>query len=251
MKEQIHTIPVNEAFLSEDECPFCYLERQTEQRVIHFTVGPSASYMEPTVREITNREGFCRHHLKQMYDYGNSLGNALILQSHMDVLLEQLQDQLDSFHATPKRSLFQKHKPQEENPMLTWAKQRRNSCFVCGKLDDNMERYYHTFFVLLKEPEFRSRVENCKGFCMRHFTELMERAPKDLPANQQDWFYPTLLSLMRENLRRVKGDLDWFVSKFDYRNAGADWKNSRDAVSRTMQKLQGLHPADPPFRGEK
>ena len=30
MKEQIHTIPVNDGFDSGDECPFCYLERQAE-----------------------------------------------------------------------------------------------------------------------------------------------------------------------------------------------------------------------------
>ena len=47
---------------------------------------------------------------------------------------------------------------------------------------------------------------------------------------------------------RVKGDLDHFVSMFDYRSAGKDWKNARDAVSRSMQKLQGLHPADPPYK---
>ena len=53
---------------------------------------------------------------------------------------------------------------------------------------------------------------------------------------------------MQQNLQRVKGDLDWFTAKFDYRNAHADWKNSKDAVQRTMQKLQGGYPADPPFR---
>ena len=51
-------------------------------------------------------------------------------------------------------------------------------------------------------------------------------------------------------LIRVKEDLDWFVAKYDYRNAGADWKNSRDALQRTIQKLEGIHPADPPYRME-
>ena len=58
-------------------------------------------------------------------------------------------------------------------------------------------------------------------------------------------FHP---ELMRENLLRVKGELDWCVMKNDYRNAGKEWKNARDAVSRGMQKLQGGHPADPVFR---
>jgi hypothetical protein len=85
---------------------------------------------------------------------------------------------------------------------------------------------------------------------MRHFLRLMEEAKDNLPNDQREWFYPTVFQLMRENMARVKGDLDWFIEKFDYRNASADWKNSRDAVSRTMQKLQGIYPADPPFKSE-
>ena len=57
-----------------------------------------------------------------------------------------------------------------------------------------------------------------------------------------------LLPQMRENLARVQADLDWFVDKFDYRNASAPWKNSQDAVQRAMQKLRGGYPADPDYK---
>ena len=43
MRERIETIPVNEAFDSGDECPFCHLEREVEQRVIRYVLGPGAS----------------------------------------------------------------------------------------------------------------------------------------------------------------------------------------------------------------
>ena len=86
MKEQIHTIPVNDAFLSGDECPFCFLERQVEQRAINYAVGPEASYMESEARGLTDEEGFCRNHLKMLYDFGNSLGNALILQTYFKIV---------------------------------------------------------------------------------------------------------------------------------------------------------------------
>ena len=79
MKEKIYTIPVNDAFLSGDECPFCFMEREEEQHALRYAVGPGASYMEPEVRSITNRTGFCRCHSKMVYDYGNALGAALIL----------------------------------------------------------------------------------------------------------------------------------------------------------------------------
>ena len=91
MKEHIDTIPVNEAFDSGDECPFCYLERMADQRAIRYVLGPGASYMEPDIREITNREGFCGAHYKKMYDFGNALGNALIMQTYLDGLLEELE----------------------------------------------------------------------------------------------------------------------------------------------------------------
>ena len=65
---------------------------------------------------------------------------------------------------------------------------------------------------------------------------------------RKEWFYSTVMELMKQNLNRVKDDLDHFVEMFDYRNAGSDWRNSRDAVERTMQKLKGGYPADKPLR---
>ena len=39
MKESIYTIPLMDAFHSEDECPFCFLERQIEEHSIDFVLG--------------------------------------------------------------------------------------------------------------------------------------------------------------------------------------------------------------------
>ena len=251
MREQIDTIPVNEAFTSGDECPFCYLERQAEQRAIRYTVGPGASFMEPEVRGTTDRLGFCGNHMKKLYDYGNALGNALILQTYYVGMMRELDGQLDNLELPAKKPLFSLKKKESSgtvNALLEWAKRKTSSCYLCDKLTYNMDRYYTTFFYLIKDEEFRNKAEQCKGFCLRHFAQLLEKAEKDLPNAQLEWFYTTIPSLMRENLARVQGDLGWFVDKFDYRNASADWKNSRDAVPRSMQKLQGLHPSDPPYK---
>ena len=103
MKEQLDTIPVNEAFETDCECPFCALERTVEQKAIRYTLGPSASYMEPDVRAATDSAGFCRVHYKKMYDYGNSLGNALIMQTYMVGLQKELEVQTAAFEAPAKR----------------------------------------------------------------------------------------------------------------------------------------------------
>lgn len=251
MKEQLYTIPVNEAFESEDECPFCYLERQAEERAIRYVAGPGASYMEPDVRGETDKVGFCPGHMKKLYDYGNALGSALMLQTCYAGLLEEFSAEAERFERPVRKGLFPKKKQPAGEPYWQRLEQKVNSCYLCDKIEYNMERYYSTFFYLLKEPEFRRKVEGSKGFCLRHFARLLRVAEEQLPGSQQDWFYGTVFSLMEENLVRVKMDLDWLIAKYDYRNAGADWKNSRDALQRAMQKLEGLHPADPPYRNDR
>ena len=250
MKERIDTIPVHEAMESGDECPFCYLERQTEQRLIKYVIGPGASYMEPDVRVATDQEGFCRDHYKKMYDFGNSLGSALMMQTYMVSLFEEMSAQMEQFRMPGKRPLFGKKFADMDDRLEQWARNKLDGCYVCRRLEENMERYFATFFALTKEKDFRKQVEQTKGFCMPHFLALLQTAGQELPNDQREWFYSTVFRLMQENVARVKGDLDWFIAKFDYRNAGADWKNARDAVSRSMQKLRGGHPADPTLRSD-
>ena len=246
MREKIDTVPLTEAFSSGDECPLCYLERQAEQRTIRYVLGSGASYMEPEVRGATDAAGFCRGHYEKMYTYGNKLGNALILQTYMAGLLEEFTRLREEFTMPDKRPLLGKRKdgPPE---LLTWARKKNSTCYICSRTRENMDRYYATFFAMIRDPDFRTLVENSKGFCMHHFTQLMEHAREELPNAQREWFYPAVLKLMEDNLYRMKEDLDWFVRKHDYTMAGQPWKNSADAVPRAMQKMKGGHPADKPY----
>ena len=73
-----------------------------------------------------------------------------------------------------------------------------------------------------------------------------------LPSDKEKQsFYGYLFPLMEHNLQRVTEDLEWFCDKFDYKNKDADWKNSRDAIQRGMQKAAGGYPADPVYKAEK
>ena len=46
--------------------------------------------------------------------------------------------------------------------------------------------------------------------------------------------------IFQENLARVRDDLEWFTDKFDYRNADAPWKNSKDALIRAILKTNAV-----------
>ena len=92
MNKNIAAFPLTEAFRAGDECPFCNLERSAEQHAISFILG--SAYMEDDIRAATDAQGFCRHHYKMMYDYGNRLGSAWILSTHLKKLNEELAKEL-------------------------------------------------------------------------------------------------------------------------------------------------------------
>ena len=246
MKAELHTSPIAAAFLSQEECPFCQLEAEAEKRAIRFFAGASASYMEPGIRGLTNRLGFCGGHMKKLYEYGNVLGNALMLQSHMEDILLELEN-ISLPEGT--KSLFRK-KSNTAQPVWERLQQRVDSCAICDQLEESVQRHYQTFFSLLAEPEFREYVENCKGFCLRHFARLLQEADKKLPQKYAAWFYPTVHRVMKANMVRVQADLTRLVDKHDYRNTGLDWGNSKDSVPRAMQKLSGVNPAEGPYKKE-
>ena len=138
------------------------------------------------------------------------------------------------------------------NNIVNWVRSREESCYVCRHSEEIYARYIDTFFVMFRDDDsFRSRVAASKGFCITHFGDLCAAADAKLSGPQLDAFYEMIFPLMQKNLDRLQEDVNWLIEKFDYRNADADWKESKDAVQRGMQKLKGGYPADAPLKMKK
>lgn len=253
MKETLYTIPLTDAFNAGDECPFCYVERDVEQDLLDLVLGSSASYMESDMRDLTDKAGFCRTHFKKMFDYGNALGNAWILKTHYIQMQLELANQIKMF-APSKSSFMNKLKKSDanENAISSWVKEKEDSCYICKNFEKTYDRYLDTFFFMYKKDgEMKKMMENSKGFCLHHFGDVCKRADVELNDKQKAEFYPFVFKQMQDNLKRVGEDVAWLVEKYDYRNKDADWKNSKDAVQRGMQKLRGSYPADPVYQQSK
>ena len=139
-----------------------------------------------------------------------------------------------------------------ENTIGMWIRAKEDSCYICSQYKDTYARYLDTFFYLWKNDEnFRNKVINGKGFCLPHFGDLCEAADRKLSDKEKQDFYDQLLPVMESNMQRISEDVSWLVEKFDYRNKDADWKSSRDAIQRGMQKLKGGYPADPAYKMSK
>lgn len=253
MKEQLYTIPLNEAVDANDECPFCYIERAVERDTIDFVLGSGSSYMEADIRELTDKAGFCRNHFQKMFDYGNTLGNAWILKTHYRKMIQEMKQEMKSF--SPNKGSFKdlfKKDAAPTNALSMWVRKKEDSCYICNQFKNTYDRYMDTFFYLYKnDDEFRNKIKNGKGFCLHHFGDLCSAADSKLSEKELKEFYNMLLPLMENNMLRLSEDVAWMVEKFDYQNKDADWKNSRDAIQRGMQKLKGGYPADGPYKSSK
>ena len=249
MKEQLHTIPISDAMENAGECPFCYIERKTEEHMMDFVLGHGASYMEADIRDMTDQEGFCRAHFKKMFDYGNSLGNAWILKTLMKRHQEEMDREWKHFkpeNTTKRGGLFSKKQDVSGNSIVEWINRRESTCFICNSVEKTFAAYMKTFFSMYKkESEFREKVARTKGFCLDHFKVLCQGADAQLSDSERKEFYAMALPLMQENFNRVYEDVAWFIEKYDYKNKDADWKNSKDAIQRGMQKLRGSDPSLP------
>lgn len=224
MKEDICTIPINDAFLPKDGCPLCRMREMLENRAVEYITG--AAMMEPDVRIKTNEKGFCRRHFGQMLSVGTRLSNALILESHLDKLKTEL---------VPANV---KGKPDKKK--LAQTKQVLSTCFVCEQIDWGMAHMYQTLFNSYSaDAEFRRLYNEQQFICLAHYCDLLTAAGKGMSSKLLPDFYRDTSKLAGGYLETLKDDITHFCSMYDYRRNGQDWGNSRDAIERSIEFLTG------------
>lgn len=246
MKETIYTIPINEAYEVDCECPLCHLEKQLEQEAVEYALGPAV--MEPDFRVNSNDKGFCNRHFDALFHSEKKLPLALMLDTH----LEEVQNKLDKFSAlkerlkAEKKGLFKKSTITDEiAPLKEICENLQKTCVVCEKVDYTMTRYIDTLlFMWAKDEEFKVKFNNSKGVCMKHFNTLLDRATEELKGKDARLFIATLMEKEEKELKRIKEDIHKFTLKFDYRNRDMEWGTAKDAPIRTIEKLSGYIKGD-------
>lgn len=236
MKEKLYTIPVTNAFNSNCECPLCNMKETLETNAIEYTVGPS--YMEDDIRATTDEMGFCQKHITMLYEQQNRLGLAMILKTHLDYTNKTI---AKLAHREPKASSSLFKKKIQESEISSYINNLDNTCFICQRIDTTFNRYITTIFHLYKhESEFKKIFLNSKGLCTTHYGMLYDQAGAYYSGDSLKDFTLELNKLYLDNMKRVKDELEWFIDKFDYRNTDEPWRNSKDALIRTLQKTNGV-----------
>ena len=237
MKYQIDTIPVWEALEFDGSCMLCTLQAKTEAGEIDRTLG--SSVMEPDVRVRTNEIGVCQKHQQMMFQVGNRLGHALLMDTHA----EQVLVKLDKIKAQAARG-----RDIDATKLAGSLRALGDRCVVCEGVQTHMLRYTYTFVYLWKtDPKFARRFSESKGLCIPHAADLIEAAQKQLNAQQRKEFAALCLDLVQAHLSEDETDLKWFTQKFDYKNKDKSWGNSKNAIERTVNRLRGYCLGDVPY----
>lgn len=224
MREDICSIPVNDVFLPRDGCPFCRMRDMLEDRMATYITG--AAMMEPDVRIETNRLGFCTEHFNQILARGSRLSVALILES----LLQTVKDEV-----------FPEGKFQGKK-VVAAVHSREEHCFVCENIEKNTNHLLDSMMKLWQsDEEFRRLYSQQQYICLPHYGMVIQAAMK-MPKKNFALFEQGTTRLAKKYLEELSGDVTHFCRMFDYRNAGGDWGNSKDAIERAIRYLVSREP---------
>lgn len=216
MKESIYTIPLNDVFSVKDGCPICRMRKMLEERCIEYIMG--AAMMEPDIRIETNKYGFCGTHFDMMLKQKNRLSLALMLETHLDELLDNYMP------ASPKEKFSPAH-----------------TCFVCKEIDGVMEKLLrNTARTAAAEPEFAARLFDQPYFCFEHYELLCSAIRDALPKKHANAIIEKVTETERAYFKKLREDVHTFTTTFDYR-ATPEQRNSVEiklSVERAIEALR-------------
>lgn len=232
MLEKIYTIPVNEAFdaCAEDHsqgCPFCRLYEKLENDELELILG--ASMMEPDVRIKTNKDGFCRRHWEAMLTRKNRLGMALMLESHLNELRDQI--------APGGIGELVGGKGKQACSRI---EELEKSCYVCSRIENSLAHMLENAALLWEtESEFRTKLSNQPYFCLEHYRAFIEAGRHNISKRKFADFYKAVSDVELTYFDSLRADVSWFCKKFDYRYDSEPWGNAKDSVERSIKFLGG------------
>lgn len=224
MKERIYSIPLTDALRENCGCIMCTLEKNLEENAIQYFLGPSL--MEPDGRELTNKEGFCRRHMKMLLEGNHRLGLALMLETHIPELIKNFK--------LKKKGVFGSYDLKEASEKLYAA---QKSCAVCNKLSSQLTDAARNLVYLWKQEEdFKKGFEESSGLCLEHMALVLSVCEKELGTKASE-FAKMLVNLQKSRFTELKDDVHEFTLSFDYRNTQKPSEKVASSVNTAAQML--------------
>ena len=192
-------------------CPVCRVEERIIERYIE-------NLFYESVNDIKTRErlrasfGFCTKHARMTLDrrLGNALGFAIIYQDVITNILRGLEKNGEN----PNTFILHKQ------------------CMVCQEQEKTTQWVVSALVEGLNELQLAEAIRFSEGLCIPHLKNSLESA-----SNQA--ITELLLSIHRDKLESLLGELAEFIRKSDYRFKDEGFGAEGDSWRRAVNKLTG------------
>ena len=224
MSDNISTIPVNDMFLPKSGCPFCRGRKMLESRSVEYILG--GAMMQPEIRIKTNELGFCRPHFTAMLNTGGRLQVALLLQSHLKYVSEEVVAKGD-------KKIDKKTAPK--------IKKTAVSCYLCARVEASVRHLMKsTVNMWSKDDGFRQLFSQQEYICLPHCEMLLyEAADKRLNSAQLKLFYSQVTDLLKNRINECRDGIDKFCKLFDYRSSPDKTEVPENCINNCVDLLCG------------
>lgn len=225
MRESICTIPVSEAFETNDGCALCRMRDTIDARIVEYIMG--AAMMEPDVRIETNELGFCGNHYKKMLSTRGRLQLAVMLESHIDEV---------------KKNIFGKKLFTSSAKKNEKIKRLSDSCFICEKVEWGFSRMIETIYRTYEENmDFRGMFNGQSFFCMPHYELLISGVDRKKMKSYGGEMVSNLTRITGDCVNQLCDNISKYCKMYDYRNntENKDWEDSRYSVESVISFLSG------------
>lgn len=221
MAYHIDTGLIKDKMNTDCECPLCEIRSIVEEQFLHEFLNDAV--MEENTRLKVNALGFCGRHFEMLFNRQNKLSVALQISTRVNTLLKDITEVKNVKVAKRQADAIDK---------------ASSTCIICDLTEESMTKYYKTVGQMFaREQNFYKTLLSTKGFCLKHYAELLRYASHAGFAAKE---YVELLSgLQKRNMLHLQSELKGFCDKHDYRNALNSFGSSETALPRMSVKLYG------------
>ena len=221
MQYHIDTGIIYEKFKLGCECPLCAIEKTVTEQFLHEFLNDAV--MEDDTRIKVGKKGFCDKHFDMLFKRQNKLSVALQIGTRAEKIAR--------LFAPVKSAGAAKKRAKEIETALS-------GCVICNLVNESMTKYYKTAAqMFVREKGFYKTLLSCKGFCAKHYGELLRYSSSAGFAAKN--YLSALGTIQERNFKRVQAELKAFCDSHDYRNAYKPLGDAENALPHARVKFYG------------
>ena len=211
--------------------------------VCRCVLGESRGYLRALLHEgVTDPEsrravraswGFCNWHTWMLLEVDpRALGASI----YYEDLLREAIDRVTTLADRPRRSrlgsLVARMRGRDDAPAIVVARDRRLRCTLCVLAAETERQSLVTLATMITNAEIASAYASSDGVCLPHVVRAVEVAPRSREVR-------VLITRTLEKWLALRGTLQSFIAKHDYRNRTAYTEEEAASYARSFEIMAG------------